>query len=410
MKCPKCGQKVEAGSMFCEYCGTPLKVEAAPVRPELHCPACGTVVEEGTVFCPACGQRITPPQEAPPVEQSPYEVPSEQPLEYPLRESEPQLSFFDRYKKVIIGAVIAVLLIGGGVFGGKFYMESQYVKHCTAVSERLDKDNKSLVSHAQSLSKAGSDEERSKAIEDMKADKDDLDALIKENNDLSAPAKYEETKVGINALLAQHQTLYADALFVAENPAADDAAKKLDEMDKMSKILLKFTGSSVVPGVDFSAVAKIDPAVNYLKLFMDSAMNKKKSDQGKQTLTAYIMSKDTYNQEITALSDDINAYLGEHSNFIGSTGLDSRASQIYSDIYNKKSQLNKENISNTALKSKLLEVYDAEMGRVGGLRDGIRDSQNGRDYLPAFRRGTAAAYKFDDVNAEFSKLLEMDNA
>ena len=50
--CANCGNKLTAGALFCDECGTPV----APAQPE-KCANCGFVFEKPGKFCPKCGTR-----------------------------------------------------------------------------------------------------------------------------------------------------------------------------------------------------------------------------------------------------------------------------------------------------------------------------------------------------------------
>ena len=58
--CPNCGKKVNTGSKFCIYCGSPI---TAPVQTAEEvsgevCKACGKPLEEGAAFCTYCGTAV----------------------------------------------------------------------------------------------------------------------------------------------------------------------------------------------------------------------------------------------------------------------------------------------------------------------------------------------------------------
>ncbi len=84
--CPKCGNQAEDDAIFCDQCGTRLKVEAAPVAAapapapvpaqveagapaaagaaEVICPSCGQSNVPGEMFCENCGTRLAAPEVA----------------------------------------------------------------------------------------------------------------------------------------------------------------------------------------------------------------------------------------------------------------------------------------------------------------------------------------------------------
>lgn len=122
-------------------------------------------------------------------------------------------------------------------------------------------------------------------------------------------------------------------------------------------------------------------------------------------VSSYIAAKNQYDQEIAGLAKDINAYLSANRNFAKADGLIRRAEVISQKVQQARNSVNAAQISNGALKTRLLEVFDAELGRINGLRDGMKASRAGGDYQPGFKRGTDAAYRFDDVNASLEKML-----
>ena len=64
VKCPVCGADIEAGSKFCEFCGSDLQKQQQPKKPESErteeykCPACGSALvfntESGKLKCSSC--------------------------------------------------------------------------------------------------------------------------------------------------------------------------------------------------------------------------------------------------------------------------------------------------------------------------------------------------------------------
>lgn len=128
----------------------------------------------------------------------------------------------------------------------------------------------------------------------------------------------------------------------------------------------------------------------------------------KKLLSSYISDKEQYDREITVLAQDINSYLGQHSDFRSDSSLQSRAQSLCQRIKDERSRLQSEKskLQNPALQSKLDEVLAIELQRVQGLADGMMDSRSGRGYQAGFQRGTAAAYHYDDVNAEFNTMLQ----
>ena len=150
---------------------------------------------------------------------------------------------------------------------------------------------------------------------------------------------------------------------------------------------------------DGKEVAKVTPPPSGDKKTSIATSN------GNADISSLIVLKNEYDQDISNLAKDINAYLASNSNFRNADNLISRATRIKSYIVETKQKVNAANIPNTALKNKLLEVLDAEWGRVDGLLEGMTTSKNGGSHVHRFIRGTDAAYRFDTVNAELNKLL-----
>lgn len=119
----------------------------------------------------------------------------------------------------------------------------------------------------------------------------------------------------------------------------------------------------------------------------------------------YVTKKNQYNQEISALAADVNAYLNGQTNFRQDKKLLSRAENISRHVYGDREALRVAKIKDVALKNKLMEVFDALQGRVDGLLDGIRESKNGGDYTPGFKRGGNAYDRFEEANEALNKML-----
>jgi len=150
---------------------------------------------------------------------------------------------------------------------------------------------------------------------------------------------------------------------------------------------------------DGNEVARETPAESSAKSMASSSV------PSGNDISPYIAAKNQYDQQIAALAKDINAYLSSHKNFAQADGLIARADALSQKIQQTRNSANSAQISNTALKTRLLEVLDAELGRINGLRDGMKASRAGGDHMPGFKRGTDAAYRFDDVNASLDKML-----
>ena len=133
-----------------------------------------------------------------------------------------------------------------------------------------------------------------------------------------------------------------------------------------------------------------------------NASNNTSNNSGHMTYVSY---KNQYHQEISNLASDINAYLGSHANFRNEHTMLSRAEDIRNRIQQTKRDLSSASISNNAIKEKLMALFDAELGRVNGLIDGLRASKNGGSYRQGFDRGGDAFDRFEALDAELGKML-----
>lgn len=129
--------------------------------------------------------------------------------------------------------------------------------------------------------------------------------------------------------------------------------------------------------------------------------------QNKPTISAdlipYINKKDQYDKDISNLASDINAHVSKYGDFKNDNGLVRRGAIISSNITKTKEALR--NLDDNSLaKDKLLELLELETVRVESLNQGMISTKTGGDYTPGFKKGTEAAFKFDEANAAFNKL------
>lgn len=120
----------------------------------------------------------------------------------------------------------------------------------------------------------------------------------------------------------------------------------------------------------------------------------------------YLDEKDIYNDQITTYANDVNAFLKNHANFKNEYYFIGRANKILRDIKETHDAVLSSDIDNTTVKTKLIDVLDDEKDRIQGLRDGITASKQNRDYMPRFKHGTGAAYKYDADNNALNNLLQ----
>lgn len=108
--CSECGTKIPADSSSCPNCGCPVSDTK-----KQHCHECGAELTDSVGVCPKCGCPLTPTA---PAYFSPIPPVSITQTASPMEYEEQELSLPPRSKALYwyIGGLIAVLLIGFGVF------------------------------------------------------------------------------------------------------------------------------------------------------------------------------------------------------------------------------------------------------------------------------------------------------
>lgn len=105
-----------------------------------------------------------------------------------------------------------------------------------------------------------------------------------------------------------------------------------------------------------------------------------------------------YNYQIQEVATDNNSY--------GATwGLYDRARNLLYSIQATKRNYNYEFGNDFSSPSNTLRrLFELEEIRIGAMVDGIYARLQGRDPMPYFRRGTSAAYEFDDLLERFQRM------
>lgn len=76
--CTNCGKKLNPGSKFCIYCGTPVEKEKKEVKYSGKvCSKCGVPLEEDAAFCTNCGAKVSVEED---IEETEEEVVVEEPV------------------------------------------------------------------------------------------------------------------------------------------------------------------------------------------------------------------------------------------------------------------------------------------------------------------------------------------
>ncbi len=199
------------------------------------------------------------------------------------------------------------------------------------------------------------------------------------------------------------------------------AGESSDGFSRQKKILIVVAVLVLCGGVGFGAYTYIQNMHTNMMEAQDKQNEAEKEAQDakqketdaenqmettRDALKNYINLKNQYDNEITSLADDVNAHVAKYDDFRTDEGLIARAQGLESRIIATKKDVSRATIPNQTVKSKLIDVLGLEATRAHGLYTGMLDSQHGGSYSPGFQSGTAAAYKFDDANAELTNLLQ----
>lgn len=427
--CPKCKAQLADDTVFCTGCGQ--KLETVKSSASTVCPKCGNTLSADTQFCTKCGAPVGgAPKVAPPTQsQTPPPVQPPQPTMNRAPVGTEATQSTAKNPMILIAGIIAVLLIGGLVFfnmgggGGNsdipktadvFVSAYNRAIKDTAKEQGVDAKNLSIGDVAKdkmgiAAGFAGGKVNFSSWTENgnlvfqfmlghdleskaffavmngfVKASGGDSDQVMKglgilSGSNYNLPANYEK-KYDYNQNLQYEVTSMGGAMTIIKATVKNNGASKPSSSANTQQAKPQ-SGQNVSGNKpQFSGNNYVDPM-------------------------EYVSKKNQYNQEISALAADVNAYLGNHANFRKDKKLMSRAENISRQVYGTKEALRVANIKNTALKNKLLEVYEALQGRVDGLLDGIRASKNGGDYTPGFQRGGDAFDRFEEADAALNRML-----
>jgi len=126
-----------------------------------------------------------------------------------------------------------------------------------------------------------------------------------------------------------------------------------------------------------------------------------------KNIDAYIALVDEYNEGISVIALSINKYLSDHADFKNKedTGkLIENAKNLVDKIKSTIDEANKLNDADSKLQKQLIKCLELEATRIDGLYMGMKNSQEGKDFSPDFKRGGIAAEEFEK---EHKILLRM---
>lgn len=218
----------------------------------LTCPHCGHKMPEGNQFCEECGTKLVAP------------------IAPPQKTTEPKPSWITQHKKKIIALCIALAILGGGAIGGKVYIEYHYVTQTVSISGRLATTNKSLIDNVQQLSKATTAEDRDKAIAAIKENQTDMTSIIQDHTSRFVPGKFNQDADAISSLLREEETIYADVIFIIDNPTDTESSQKLDDVKEVVKKIKDTETTIHIPGADFTLSRDMDNLTGYLNIYKKS--------------------------------------------------------------------------------------------------------------------------------------------
>lgn len=131
--CPHCGASLNEGDVFCQCCGKKVDELPAPIVGPSHskCPSCGAEITDSDAFCQSCGVNLQENGSINYKNEVTYDCPSQT-----------DNNTFDSIKRVIIGTLCILLLIGAA-FGGWYYYKTIMSENEQAQWEKI-KDTEDL--------------------------------------------------------------------------------------------------------------------------------------------------------------------------------------------------------------------------------------------------------------------------
>lgn len=282
VKCRQCGFDNEAGDVFCVNCGSRLE------NIDIICKHCGAVVKPGEKFCGSCGTKVDigePPEAEEPLEPpvpDPDEEPAWQPTETP---DEQPVSWFQRYKKAIIAAVIVIVAaVGAFAYMQSGNKEEGFVKSAVTISSRLSQNDEQFMGEVKKLKAADGESEQKAIIDSMKKHRQTLTTIAKDYNTLTAPDKYRTDSAAVTKLFLDQADIYDAALAIAEDPMATSAMDKMDKLQSKLDDSKNGAAAIQIPGTKFAAAGNMDALLDYLQEIMSS--RKKAADAEAQAKAA----------------------------------------------------------------------------------------------------------------------------
>lgn len=187
MQCPRCSASVNPGAKFCPSCAYDLSqpAQSAAVAPTMvmqsqSCPNCGKAVAPGMKFCPACATPMGAGFSSAPVSSSGQNFQSGQSQPdaysgYPNQSGYPNAGYNAQARgsnkmPIIIGAVVLVLLIGGGI-AAYFLLSGKSASGGNTETGSKEDITKARLSKIFELSKAGKNAELAQYFCNGKRDK-----------------------------------------------------------------------------------------------------------------------------------------------------------------------------------------------------------------------------------------------
>lgn len=121
-------------------------------------------------------------------------------------------------------------------------------------------------------------------------------------------------------------------------------------------------------------------------------------------ISYYVSRMNQHNNTITNCAVEINKHISAYGNLRNASHLLSQCRNVRRSISDDRNNFVSDyGRYNDRYYYLLRELFDLELTRIDGLVNGIDHGVVGGNYTRYFQEGTAAAYRFDDVEKEFNR-------
>ena len=301
--CPKCKQVVDdANAKFCPKCGADLQAASS-----WTCKKCGHVNSADADFCKSCGDS---------------------------RDKQSKLIYSEKFRYAV--AIVAVILIGG--LGSYFYFnganEQRYLTNYAAASRDLSEVNSLVVSNVKFETLNAAKPEQ--LIEQLKTQKDTLDAQAKIFSDMKPFKNYDAQHADLITLLQKESETIAQVIQVISKPLDSTVDASIENIKSNLAAVKSLEEKIKVPNANFVSTVNLSTVPEQLNVFV--------AEQRK--VNAAKMEKLAANQEFFRQMDDaIHRYDGAKSDLGKILESNKTSGMIWADYFNVLDRAKSERIS-----------------------------------------------------------------